>query len=108
MTEYDTIFFVGGFVTGAYVRLTSTISLNVSFPGCPTELENYPWAGSRMVAATIGGSPVACGGKVQWSKECNRFNTVSRQWESLATMSVIRAGAMVIQINENAFWVMGK
>ena len=108
--EYQTLFGVGGFdydVYG-YKKTTWTVSFNDSYPSCSTGLANFPVTVSEAVAALVQDSPVVCGGRDLWSTDCHKYVASSGEWQHLASMTTQRAGAMVVQINEDDFWILGK
>ena len=104
---YQTVFGVGGFGDNDYQNTTWTLSFNQTEDSCLSGLPDVPEEGSEKVAATLNGNPVVCGGRGAWSKNCYKYNVPSQSWEPLAEMSTERAGAMVVQLSEEEFWIMG-
>ena len=88
-------------------RLARTVSLNLSYPGCPSEITNFPLTVSAAVAATIDGTPVFCGGAYPYSNACYKYNITDDRWDQIASMSEERAWAVVVQLNHEDFWVLG-
>ena len=50
---------------------------------------------------------MTCGGKWQWSDKCYQYDNVNNQWQLLATMDSKKMLAMVVQLTEDSFWVIG-
>ena len=88
--------------------LARSLSLNASFPSCPTQVANYPLGVSAPVAASVGGTPVVCGGVYPYTDACYMYNIQANTWDAFATMGDKRAWAMVAQLNKDDFWVLGE
>ena len=68
-------------------------------------------ARKRMAGTVLGGKPVLCGGKAStgvWQKDCRIFNPLTRNWDLLAEMSIIRGNWGILKITEESMWCVGE
>ena len=89
-------------------HLTRSLSLNASFPSCPTQLANYPLGVNAAVAVSVGGTPVVCGGTNPFTNACYMYNIQANMWNTFSMMGDRRAWAMAAQLNKDDFWVLGE
>lgn len=61
-----------------------------------------------MFISELDGEPVVCGGKNEWRDTCVKMDLATMQWANLGdSLSVKRAYAMVVQLTEDSFWILG-
>ena len=105
------MFGTGGVDSDGTRNTTWTIAFNTSQASCSSGLPDLPVYSSEGVAARVNDMPVVCGGLDWtwiWPKKCHKFDAPSKSWVYLAEMAEQRAGAMVVQLNEAEFWVLGR
>ena len=98
--EYQAVLVVGGYLDNKAAWL---ISFNASYPSCPATVPDYPVPINQAQSAVINGDPITCGS----GTDCYKYDIVNNQWTLFATMSTSRATAVVAQISDTEFWIMG-